>query len=343
MKKILIATTNIGKFQEFTAQFEDIPFCFVNLKQARLDKDETDEPFETTWENAARKAKYYAQKSGLLTIAEDTAFFVDYLNGEPGIKAKRFGKNAFERNKKIINLLKGALKNERGAYFETGGCVYDPTNESFNVFIGKARGVIAEKEIISAREGMGYDSIFYYPPMKKCFAELSIADKNHVSHRGKVIHQIKLFLMNHYAAKQIIAPAAIIIKDGKALLCQRRDCRPAFDGKWEFPGGGVDYGEETKECLLREVREETGYKIKILEQLPEIFTSVCGEKLGNYQVFLVLFICKIKSGTFKSSDIEIRSHVWRNYKEMILEDLMPLNKKMLLDKNNMKVIKKYIK
>ena len=92
MTKILIATTNLGKFAEFFAEFEDLNFVFVNLKDLKLDKMEVPEPFSTTWENALYKAKVFAQKSGLPTIAEDTAFGVDYLKGEPGVRAKLFWK-----------------------------------------------------------------------------------------------------------------------------------------------------------------------------------------------------------------------------------------------------------
>ena len=62
MTKILIATTNLGKFAEFFAEFEDLNFVFVNLKDLKLDKMEVPEPFSTTWENALYKAKVFAQK-----------------------------------------------------------------------------------------------------------------------------------------------------------------------------------------------------------------------------------------------------------------------------------------
>ena len=126
MQKILIATTNEGKFHEVVNFFSDLHFEFVNLKQAGLSKYDVEEPFDTTWENALHKAKFYAKKSGLLTISEDTAFYVDAMDGAPGVKAKRFGATAQERNQKILTALKNVPTNKRTARFELAACLYDP-------------------------------------------------------------------------------------------------------------------------------------------------------------------------------------------------------------------------
>ncbi|EKD43520.1 MAG: hypothetical protein ACD_72C00243G0001, partial [uncultured bacterium] len=194
MEKILIATTNEEKFHEIVDFFSDLHFNFVNLKQVGLGKYEVDEPFETTWENALHKAKSYAQKSGLITISEDSAFCVDYLNGEPGVKAKRFAPDPKDRNKKILQLLNKAPKNKRQANIATHACVYNPHNESFAMFAGKVNGIIAQTDSTEFRPGMNYDSIFYYPPFKKLFSELSVSEKNSVSHRGQTMHQVKKYL-----------------------------------------------------------------------------------------------------------------------------------------------------
>ena len=99
MRKILIATTNTGKFKEMSAELADLHFEFVNLKDVKLDKFDVDEPHATTWQNAWEKAMFFAKKSGLLTLAEDTGLFVDYLKGAPGVKSKRFGPTAVVCNK----------------------------------------------------------------------------------------------------------------------------------------------------------------------------------------------------------------------------------------------------
>ena len=342
MRKILVATSNIGKFNEITAELIDLQFDFVNLKDLKLDKFEVEEPHATTWQNALEKAKFFAKKSKLLTIAEDTGIFVDYLGGAPGVKAKRYGATAKERNEKLLAELRGVPDKKRGAYFETAGCIYNPATDNFSIFIGRAKGRIAEKMHTTFREGLGYDSVFFYPPLQKTFAELSLLDKNRVSHRGQVVLQIKLFLMNQYSLKQVICAAGIIVKDRKMLMTKRRDMRPEFNNKWEFPGGGVEGGESFDETMVREVEEETGYRVIKIEQLPGIFTATAANSKENYQVHLFMSVCKIKSGKFNPADAETCGHGWFTYEEALKMDMLPLNKKVIQSKANQKILKKYI-
>lgn len=343
MKKILIATTNIGKFAEMTAELADLNFKFVNLKDVGLEKFEAEEPHATTWQNALEKAKFFAKKSKLLTIAEDTGLFVESLGGAPGVKAKRFGATALDRNKKLLEKLRSMPPKKRGAYFESSSCIYDPHTENFFVFIGKANGRITTTIGRDSREGMGYDSIFWFPPLKKTFAELSLLDKNKVSHRGQMIGRLKYFLMSQYSLKQVICAAGIIVKNKKMLMTKRRDLRPEFNNKWEFPGGGVENGETFAQTLKREVEEETGYETEKIEQLPEIHTVTVNEEKENYQVHLVLYVCKIKSGKFKPADAETCGHGWFTYKNALKMDMLALNKKVIQAKENKNVLLKYIK
>ena len=231
----------------------------------------------------------------------------------------------------------------RGAYFESSGCIYDPSTNNFSVFIGQARGVISTTVGNDAREGLGYDSIFFYPPLKKTFAQLSMMDKNRVSHRGKMISQIKYYLMAHYEGKQIICAAGIIVKDKKMLVTKRRDLRPEFNNKWEFPGGGVENGETFVQTLIREVKEETGFNVENIAQLPQVCTVTVNGLKEKYQVHLVLYICKIKSGHFKPADAETCGHGWFTYGQAIKMDMLALNKKVIQTKENKKLLLKYIK
>ena len=342
MKKILVATGNIGKFTEITAELEDMRFDFVNLKDLKLDRFEVDEPHATTWQNALEKAKFFATKSKLITIAEDTGLFVEYLNGAPGVRSKRYGATSTDRIKKLLSKLDGVPDKKRGAYFETAGCIYNPNTDNFSIFIGKAKGIITKKIHQASREGMGYDSIFWFPPLKKTFAELSLLDKNRVSHRGKMIGQLKYFLMSQYSLRQVICVAGIIVKNRKILMTKRRDLRPEFNNKWEFPGGGVENGETFTETLRREIREETGYDTIKIEQLPEVHTVTVNGARENYQVHLILTVCKIKSGKFKPADAETCGHGWFTYKEALKMNMLALNKKVVQSKTNKKILKKYI-
>lgn len=343
MRKVLIATSNIGKFMEIKAELDDLQFDFVNLKDLKLDKFEVDEPHSTTWQNALEKAKFFAKKSRLLTVAEDTGIFVEYLNGAPGVKTKHYGGATVKESiEKVLEKLHGVPDKKRGAYFETAGCIYNPDTDSFSIFTGKTNGIITKKIHRTSREGMGYDSVFFFPSLKKTFAELPLLEKNRVSHRGKMVAQLKYFLMGQYSLKQVICAAGIIVKDRKMLMTKRRDLRPAFNNKWEFPGGGVENGESFDETLDREVKEETGYKIEKIEQLPDIFTVTASNKKENYQVHLFMSICKIKSGKFKTADAETCGHGWFTYKEALKMNMLPLNKKVIQSKENKKILLKYV-
>lgn len=342
MRKILIATSNMGKFTEIIAELDDLQLDFVNLKEIKLDKFEADEPHGTTWQNALEKAKFFAKKSGLITIAEDTGLFVNYLNGDPGVKAKRFGATPIERNEKLLEKLKGVSDKKRGAYFETTGCVYNPHTDNFSIFIGRTNGKISQKFNRKLKTGFGYDAVFYYPPLKKLYVEMPLLEKNMVSQRGKMVSQLKYFLMSQYSLRQVICAAGIIIKDRKMLMTKRRDLRPEFNNKWEFPGGGVENGESFDETLLREVYEETGYKIQKIEQLPDIFTVTQNNAKENYQVHLFMCICKIKFGKFNPADAETYGHGWFTYKEALKMDMLPLNKRVIQSKANKKILLKYI-
>lgn len=340
MKKILIATTNPGKFQEIVTEFGDLSFTFVNLKDVKIDSAELEEPYNTTWENAIHKARYFANKTGLITIAEDSGLFIKHLGGAPGVHVKRAAPTEKERVEKILKELKGVSMAKRGAAMLTHACIFDPSRDSFSVFEGRLDGKIAEKITGTSRPGMEHDVIFFYPPFKKTLAELSLLEKNRISHRGQVINQLRHFLSRNHTPRHIVVPLAIITHKRKMLILQRRDSRKDFNNKWEFPGGGVENGESVETALLRECREETGFSVKIEERLPGIYTTFQGEGKGNYQVFLIPFLCTVRSGTFKTSDIETAGHRWVRFSESLKVDFLSLNKNIIRDNKNL--IKKYI-
>lgn len=342
LMKILIATTNQGKFTEFTSHFHDLKFDFVSLTDVGLDSIDLEEPFPTTWENALHKARFFAEKSGLLTIAEDTGFYIDALDGAPGVHAKRLAPTAEERNQKVLQDLENVPEDERTSHFTTHACVFNPLRKSFSIFEGSVHGRVTASMEKSSREGMGYDSIFYYPPLQKTFAELTVEEKNKVSHRGYTIRQLKIFLDNQYNFKQLISPVAMIVKDRKMLATKRIDLGfPDFHDKWEFPGGGIENGESVEECLKREVKEEVGYAIKVEELIPIFYTSTMpGKDWGGYQIFLLFYICTITGGEFKLAPKESSDHGWFTFEELIQLDFLPLNINCIQD--NISILKKYI-
>ncbi len=339
MKKILIATTNLGKFQEIASELSDLPFTFLSLNE--LDKKiatpPEDEP--TIEGNAVLKAKYYGKKTGLLTIADDGGLFIKALNNWPGVITARVAKNDTERKKIVLKKMK--MKKNRTAIFKAVLAAYDPQNDNLFIASGETKGTILTKSVKKIKTGFAYDPIFYVTSAKKAYAEMTLPEKNKLSHRGKALIKIKLFLIKQHSFRQLLVSIAIIVKDRKMLMTLRRDHRPEFDKKWEFPGGGVDNGENLEQALRREVREETGYNIKILEKLPDPWTAI--SKKGDYQVFVFIYICKVTSGKFKTSDTETIDHGWFTVSQALKKNLMPLNKKSIQSKDTMKILKKYIK
>lgn len=336
--KILIATTNPAKFKEITHDLSDLPYEFLNLKDFNLHNHDVAEPHTTLWQNAFEKASFFGNKSKVLTFAEDTGFFIPNLNNQPGVNAKHFGKTPEDCRQKVLSGLKGKTKNNRNAFFETSGCLYDPKTKNFQIFNGRMSGRITTKSVGKIQDAMIYDSIFFYPPKNNVFANLSISEKNLISQRGQVVQQLKHYLSRQYGFAQIMAPLAIVIKNRKMLLLKRRDSQPQFNGKWEYPGGGVDNGESLENCLLREVKEETGFNIQIITQLPGILTAV--EKKLNYQVFLALFVTKVVAGKLRTSASESSASHWCTLSEAMAHDQMPLNKQFLRD--NLTLLKQYL-
>jgi XTP/dITP diphosphohydrolase len=183
MRTLLVATTNPGKRREIRALMADAPVRLVSL--ADLPPIEEPEETGTTFEENARlKARYYAARSGLWTVAEDSGLVIDALGGEPGVLSARFLRpdaTYQARFAEIYRRLDARADQPRSARFvaalacvDGGDVVYETTG-------------IVEGEIARAPRGsggFGYDPIFFYPPYGQTLAAVSEADKIAVAHRG---------------------------------------------------------------------------------------------------------------------------------------------------------------
>jgi 8-oxo-dGTP diphosphatase len=114
-------------------------------------------------------------------------------------------------------------------------------------------------------------------------------------------------LSREYPARPIVGVGALLIKNGKLLLV-RRGAKPG-QGKWSIPGGLVELGEQTRDAVIREVKEECGLDIE-LERLMDVFDNITRDDKGRiqYQFVVVNFMAKVKSGILKSADdvLEVR-------------------------------------
>ena len=183
--QIILATHNRGKMKEMSSILAHLPVKLLTLDDFPQ-IGEIPETGETLKENAFIKAETVHQKTGLPALADDTGLEVDALDGAPGVHSSRYdGETAtFEDNcRKMLQEMDGIPSEERTARFHTViAFVSDSGNEWTE---GMVEGRILEKK--QGDGGFGYDPLFYYPPLKKTFAELNSEQKNNISHRGKAL------------------------------------------------------------------------------------------------------------------------------------------------------------
>lgn len=195
MKKLLIATRSKGKFPEIISELNGLPFEFLNLSHIpELSPDfEVEETAFTFEGNAIIKAMTIGRKTNLLTLAEDAGLEVDALNGRPGVYTARYAPGTDEdRYRKLLEELQDTPKEKRTARFKAVIAIYDPNNNKVRTCEGIYEGKITFKP--EGNNGFGYDPIFYNVAMNKTNAEMTVEEKNSVSHRGQALRKAKEIL-----------------------------------------------------------------------------------------------------------------------------------------------------
>lgn len=193
---LVVATANPDKLREIVGALADLPITLKTLKDFPGVKI-AEETGTTFAENARQKALHYAEATGLLTMAEDSGFEVDALNGEPGIYSARYlGPNASypERFEAIYDAVrKRQDKSDRtnAARFVCALALASDGRIAFETR-GVVEGQLAARP--SGTGGFGYDPIFCYPPYGKTFAEMTPEQKLAVSHRGEATRALKAHL-----------------------------------------------------------------------------------------------------------------------------------------------------
>jgi XTP/dITP diphosphohydrolase len=191
--ELLLASQNPGKLNEMRLLVAGLPFHVVGPVDIGIE----DAPDETGWtfiENAILKARYYARRSGLLTVADDSGLSVDALGGGPGLYSSRFGGEGAsdeDRNRLLLLKLEGVPPEERGAHFTSAVALVKNGDVVFQA-VETVEGRIAEEP--RGPNGFGYDPVFFYPPYGKTFGEVPRAMKDRVSHRGKAFARLREFL-----------------------------------------------------------------------------------------------------------------------------------------------------
>lgn len=190
MKKIIFATGNQGKMKEIREILSDLDAEVLSLKDAGIEADiiEDGMSFE---ENAQIKAKAICKLTGEIVLADDSGLEIDYLNKEPGIYSARYmGEDTSYRikNANLIQRLEGVPDEQRTARFVCAIAAAFPDG-TVKTVRGAMEGRIGYEE--KGENGFGYDPIFYLPEYGCTSAELSMEEKNKISHRGKALRAIK--------------------------------------------------------------------------------------------------------------------------------------------------------
>lgn len=191
MQKLLIATTNSGKFFEIKNFLKDLPVQLVSLSDVNI-SDDVEETGKTYKENSQIKALFYSKKSGLPAVADDGGLEIEELLGAPGIHSRRWiGHSAtdeelIEHLEKVSKTLK-----KRTAYFRTVVSFALPDGLIFSSK-GEVKGIIAKKPLVKLTEGYPYRSFFYLPEIKKYYheSELSKEEEKEYNHRYKAVRKL---------------------------------------------------------------------------------------------------------------------------------------------------------
>jgi XTP/dITP diphosphohydrolase len=186
MQRLLIATGNPGKLVEIQALFDSTKFALVipRMLGISLEVAETGNSYE---ENASLKAQAFSKASGLVTLADDSGLEVDALDGQPGIHSARFSPllhaTDADRRAYLLGLLQGQPQ-PWYAHFHCTVAIATPDGRMYYAQ-GNCPGEIIQSE--RGMNGFGYDPIFLIPEIGLTMAELSMDEKNKLSHRARAI------------------------------------------------------------------------------------------------------------------------------------------------------------
>jgi XTP/dITP diphosphohydrolase len=187
---VVVATQNSGKIREIREALKGLDLRIYGLSDFS-NVPEIEEDGKSFTENALKKARFYSKHFGKLTLADDSGLEVDCLKGLPGIYSARYageGASSRENNQKLLNEMKEIPFSKRGARFK---CIIALVSSDGRQAIteGLCKGRIGFRE--KGKRGFGYDPLFILPKYGKTMAELSLKEKNKISHRGKALRKIK--------------------------------------------------------------------------------------------------------------------------------------------------------
>jgi len=193
--EILIATNNHGKFLEISQLLKSINIKAIPTFDMNLEEpEETGLTFE---ENSLLKAKYYAKKTNLFALADDSGLCVEAMNGAPGIHSARFALDEFGKKNflKAFEKIAANISTNSRAYFICNLSLFDPKSGFEISFEGRVDGNLVFPP--RGEKGFGYDPIFIKDSMKETFGEIDPELKDQISHRGLAFEKMVKWLKDN--------------------------------------------------------------------------------------------------------------------------------------------------
>ena len=184
---IVIASNNTGKLLEIESMLA--PLAYKLIPQAQYAVPAADEPHPTFIENCIGKARHAARLTGMAALADDSGICVNALNGAPGVHSARYAGNGSDQdnNAKLIAALEGIT--QRAAYYYCVMVYLRHADDPQPLLAeGRWHGIIIDQA--RGSNGFGYDPHFFIPALNKTAAELSVAEKNTLSHRGLALARL---------------------------------------------------------------------------------------------------------------------------------------------------------
>ncbi|MBF0496400.1 MAG: XTP/dITP diphosphatase [Deltaproteobacteria bacterium] len=185
---IVLATRNRGKSEEIRRVLAGYPIDFRDLNDFGVLPDVVEDGL-TFEENAYKKSSFYSRILGFPALADDSGLVVEALNGAPGILSARYAGSDATDEQNIQKLL-AAMDDQvnRAAAFVCVLSLSMPGGAALT-YEAECEGLITTQPV--GQNGFGYDPVFYYPPLEKTFSQLTMPEKNSVSHRGKAFNEFK--------------------------------------------------------------------------------------------------------------------------------------------------------
>ena len=196
MSSLVLASGNANKAAEIRPLFAELGIEIVGMGELESGW-EVEESGNTLEENARIKARAAADRTGRTAIADDTGLFVDALDGAPGVRSSRYagpGASYADNVRKLLEALEGVATERRTGRFRTVALIVGPGGREIPF-----EGVL-EGQILPAPRGaggFGYDPVFLVPALGRSLAELSLEEKNRVSHRARAFRAAAAFLERH--------------------------------------------------------------------------------------------------------------------------------------------------